>query len=322
MRRGGALVFVLLWACDSQPGAPTVGAMAARGRFGRVESRSRPLSCKACLDIERCDPTTGGCVPDCGDNAVYVPATGPAGFTMGRNFMSNPAPTQIDVGKGHRTNSDVPHRVVLTKPFCMDAYEVTVREWKSCIAAGECPEPERAHRFVTWPSQDDHPVNAVDWRAAKHYCEVQGKSLPTEAQWEWAATGNDRRLWPWGNEFPTCEHADFIRGPLDNPAPDQGCDGGGPSAVGSRPKGAKEWPNGKIHDLAGNVWEWCLDNYRPYTTTDKVDPCHVLHEGSPHVVRGGGWNRSHQGIKTAFRGASRVTYRVPGLGFRCVQNPQ
>ena len=107
---------------------------------------------------------------------------------------------------------------------------------------------------------------------------------------------------------------------LGHPAGDAGCHGGGPSRVGAHPRGVKRWPTGEIHDLAGNVWEWCLDNYRPYSGKDEVDPLHLSVAEDQHVVRGGGWNRSAHGIRAAFRGGARYDYWVPGLGLRCVRN--
>ena len=273
---------------------------------------------RTCFGIERCDADSGECTPACGAGEVYIPATGADGFVMGGGFTVGAKAERI--GKGHQADSDRPHRVVLSRPFCIDVTEVTVAEVARCVEEKGCEKPNPARRFVTYPEKRDHPVNAYHWRAAKYFCEQHGKSLPTEAQWEWAATGGQEHEYPWGNEAATCERADFTPGELHHPAGDAGCHGGGPSAVGSHPTGAKEWPAGKIHDLAGNVWEWCLDNYEPYRDRQEVDPLHQTQENNPHVVRGGGWNRSAAGIKSRFRGGARVDYMVPGLGFRCVRN--
>jgi formylglycine-generating enzyme required for sulfatase activity len=134
-----------------------------------------------------------------------------------------------------------------------------------------------------------------------------------------AATGGDGRTWPWGDDPPTCEHADFTPGRLISPGGDSGCHGGGTSPVGAHPRGNKTWPGGTLHDLAGNVWEWCEDTYARYQEGDATDPRVVRPSAAVHVVRGGGWNRPALGIQASFRGAAIHTYEVPGLGFRCVR---
>jgi formylglycine-generating enzyme required for sulfatase activity len=273
-----------------------------------------------CASIERCDEPTGQCIPACPAGEVYIPATGPNGFIMGKGYMADKSGREV--GKGHRADSDKPHKVVLTKPFCMDETEVTVAAYKACVDAGSCDPPKIFEVRANYPKKLDHPVNEVAWPKAKKYCEAQGKSLPTEAQWEWAATGGDGRRWPWGNEFPdSCEWADFTIGELVSPGGDSGCHGGGSSPVKAHPKGNKIWPNGALYDMAGNVWEWCLDTYAPYADGDAVDPLVNEPGHLVHVVRGGGWNRSVRGIQAAFRGAAIYTYEVGGLGFRCVRNP-
>ncbi len=277
---------------------------------------------KVCDGLSTCNAEKGSCESACPKGEVYVPPTGPDGFTMG------------SAEQGAR---DKPHNVVLTRPFCMDVTETTVSAYKECVEQKGCTLPRNELRWSTYPDKPDYPVNKVDWEQAKWFCEQHGKSLPTEAQWEWAATGGDGRKWPWGNEAPTCDHADFIQGEYPhnpncegaakgyrrcNGAPDAGCGGGGPSAVGSHAKGAKVWPGGAIHDLSGNLWEWVLDNLEPYKAGSKeVDPVHLSRIEAVHGVRGGGWNRSHRGILASFRGGAVWDYQVSGLGFRCVRNP-
>lgn len=290
----------------SAAGASTTSAPFPAAASAAASAGAAP-ACPACLSIERCDPTTGRCVPGCPAGEVFLPATPAEGFTMGQDLS----------GK----KDDLPHAVVLTRPFCMDATEVTARAYGECVAAERCEKPRWWGLWTTYDKQPDHPVNKVHWSQAKAYCEFRGQSLPTEAQWEWAATGGDGRKWPWGNEEPNCERADFTEGVLPSPGGDAGCHGGGPSAVGTHPTGAKHWPNGDLQDLAGNVWEWCLDNYLPYPKTSETDPLHLVSAESVHVVRGGGWNRSWRGILAAYRGGARRDYQVPGLGFRCVRNP-
>jgi formylglycine-generating enzyme required for sulfatase activity len=274
---------------------------------------------QTCLDIERCDVGRGECVPDCPPGEVYVPRTGPEGFTMGRGkeLFGFGSRASGNPGKGV---ADTPHKVVLTRPFCIDAIEVTIGAYAKCAAELGCKPPNMWSRWSVYPHKTEIPVQLVHWRQAKYYCEAGGKSLPTEAQWEWAASGGSDHVYPWGDAPPTCAEADFTPGELTAPVCDCGCGGGGASPVGTHPKGDKVWPAGRIHDLAGNVWEWCLDNYVPYGADPETDPLHVTREDATHVVRGGGWNRSAAALTTSFRGAAVVDYQRPALGFRCVRN--
>jgi formylglycine-generating enzyme required for sulfatase activity len=306
-------------AATAAPAPPPVAETAAAPSTAAVAAPA-PRGCASpCASIERCDEATGACAPNCPAGEVYIPATGPAGFTMGKGLMSGAEGG--NQGKGHYADTDKPHRVVLTKPFCMDATEVTVAAYRECVDAGRCDPPKFYEIRANYPRKPDHPVNEVGWDKARKYCEAQGKRLPTEAQWEWAATGADGRKWPWGDEQPTCELADFTIGNLVSPGGNSGCHGGGTSPVKAHPKGNKVWPAGELYDMAGNVWEWCEDTYAPYAEGDAVDPLVSDPKKIVHVVRGGGWNRSVRGIQTAFRGAAIHTYEVPALGFRCVRNP-
>ncbi len=264
--------------------APVAGATAAGGDTG--------------VPGLVCDPAT----------EVAIPPTPADGFSMGR---------------GDRGESDRPHRVVLTRGFCLDKTEVTVRAYKACVDAGKCALPHLADQFATYPRFPDHPVNMVNWGKARAYCAWAGKRLPTEAEWEWAATGPDGTKYPWGNEpEPECGVglADFT--PLGatkvHPGGDVGCFGGGPSAVGTHPRGAKHWPGGDLFDLAGNVWEWVEDSYEPYPSEPQRDPL-VRRETANHALRGGGWNRPKRALQGWFRGSAVYTYQVPGLGFRCAR---
>lgn len=276
---------------------------------------------KACWDIERCDADKGSCEPACPEHEVYVPETGPKGFVMGTGKASFGFGSRASKNAGSG-RADTPHKVILTRPFCMDENEVTARAYEACVNDKGCKLPKISDPWLTYQRKPDMPENMIDWHRSKYYCEQFGKSLPTEAQWEWAATGGDGRKWPWGDEEPTCEHADFTMGSLVSPGGDSGCHGGGPSNVGTHPKGDRVWPTGHIHDLAGNVWEWCLDSYIPYPDKEETDPLPDQPMTPNRVLRGGGWNRSNRGIMSSFRGAAISTYTVPGLGFRCVRNPK
>jgi formylglycine-generating enzyme required for sulfatase activity len=301
----------------SQPAAaaasPSAAAAAAARSAAAVYARCSP----ACSSIERC--AADKCAPNCPPGEVYVPATGARGFIMGRGEPGEP---------------DQSHRVLLTRPFCMDETEVTVAAYRQCVEAGACELPQLRDANANYRPEferDRHPVNMVDWTKATKYCQLRGKSLPTEAQWEWAAGHGDFRVYPWGNEEPNCEnnYADMTPGgsPKTDPAGDVGCHGGGTSEVKAHPKGKTRWPAGDIYDLGGNVWEWTADCYLPYPASPQTDPSpqeHPALDGDCYVraLRGGGWNRSFAALQVAFRAGSRRTYTVPGLGFRCVRNPR
>jgi formylglycine-generating enzyme required for sulfatase activity len=246
---------------------------------------------------------TSAAASACPEGEVAIPATAADGFTM---------------MKGEKGA----HRVILTHAYCIDATEVTVAAYKRCVDARVCKEPWQHDPYSMYPAHPDHPVNLVSWSKAREYCAWSGKRLPTEAEWEWAATGPDERKYAWGNTpEPTCEHADFTLygAPKTQAGGDVGCHGGGPSPVGTHTRGDRLWNSVAIHDLAGNVWEWVEDSLSTFGSAPMTDPV-VRNNVSPmHPLRGGAWNRSYGGMAITFRASAVYNYQVPGVGFRCVR---
>jgi formylglycine-generating enzyme len=172
---------------------------------------------------------------------------------------------------------DRPGRTVTLAGFFIDRLEVTVADYKKCVAAGKCPNTEDVKqpdygefappRCNLPLGRDNHPMNCVHWGAADRYCKWLGKRLPTEAEWERAARGTDQRLYPWGNAKPTCKLAIF-----DSLGTGFGCNEAGvigTSPVGSKPSGAS--PYGAL-DMIGNVAEWTNDVYvREYYQTGPAE---------------------------------------------------
>jgi formylglycine-generating enzyme required for sulfatase activity len=155
---------------------------------------------------------------------------------------------------------------------------------------------------------DQQPLVGVDWNEARSYCQWAGMDLPTEAQWEAAARGTDQRRYPWGDEPPTRELADF----------DQDFTSGQPEPVGSHPSGSG--PFGTL-DQAGSVWEWCLDEWDPEAYRDrdgKADPLiPAKGESGVRVLRGGSWSGPAGYLAAAFRGRVGSSSRSRSVGFRC-----
>jgi formylglycine-generating enzyme required for sulfatase activity len=187
----------------------------------------------------------------------------------------------------------VHHDVVTVHPFCLDQTEVTVDAYTACVQAGKCTADLTSGDGCNYgvSGRGNHPMNCVDWTQSAAYCHAQGKRLPSEDEWEWAARGgSEGRAYPWGASEPDA----------------QLCWSGvakreGTCAVGSYPAG--DAPGG-IHDLAGNVCEW--------TSTS--------HEGNTRVDRGGGWsNNDASGVSTAFRDWFAGSSRFSFLGLRCAR---
>lgn len=202
------------------------------------------------------------------------------------------------------------HRIELDA-FYIDKYEVAVSRYARFFEAQHSDRPF-LWKQATLGAQGQKPVIGVDWYDAKEYCEWAGRRLPTEAEWEKAARGQDQRIYPWGNESPTKAHVNAGQRKWT------GYDTLG--AVGSHPWGSS--PYG-VHDLAGNVWEWIADRYDQnyYAAGPEQNP-----KGpaiSPlRVLRGGAWNNDAATIRSANRAAYAPSARRNDVGFRCAVNAQ
>jgi formylglycine-generating enzyme required for sulfatase activity/energy-coupling factor transporter ATP-binding protein EcfA2 len=159
-------------------------------------------------------------------------------------------------------------------------------------------------------ARPNYPVVGISWYEAVAFCRWLTQRLqddyiyrlPTEAEWEYAARRDTRRTYPWGNEEPDGERANFNS--IYN----------GTTAVGCFPLGAT--PDG-IHDLAGNVWEWTGSIYRPYSY-DATDGRENANDpaGSSFVRRGGGWAYRSITLRASIRLDASPDRRFSYLGFR------
>lgn len=239
-------------------------------------------------------------------------------------------------------NAKPSHNVTLA-PYCMDRHEVTVDDYKRCSDTGKCrrppttvdwpgikPEQEKLYSPLCTggdPSRGKHPINCVSWTLAARYCEVSGKRLPTEAEWEFATRGPDGRRFPWGDEKPTAGDlnacgAECAKWSVDNGATAKTLyeddDGWATTApVGSFPAGASRFGP---EDVVGNVWEWVADWYGPYAAVDAAAP-RGPPTGDKRVVRGGAFNGSVESwLRPAFRFAAPPAQRSHAIGFRCARS--
>ncbi len=154
----------------------------------------------------------------------------------------------------------------------------------------------------------DEPVSCISWFEADAYARWAGKRLPTEAEWEYAASfepssGRSRRF-PWGDELATPDFSSF------------GLQAWMPAVVGSKPKGASGFG---LNDMAGAVWEWTSSPFLPYTgfrafPYDGYSKDHML--GEHRVCRGGSWATAALILRCSFRNWYVPTYRQGMLGVR------
>ena len=217
---------------------------------------------------------------------------------------------------------EAPAHVVTLSSFRLDRYPVTNEQFASFVA--DRPEwgPDQlassmhngrylAHWLNgTCPAAlNDHPVVFVTWHAAQAYCRWAGGRLPTEAEWEYAARAGDDREFPWGDDLPTPVRANYGSSGL-----------GTTTAVGSYPPN----PLG-LFDMAGNVWEWVLDEWqsdRPEPGTNPIASGEVTDAMLRDVlgrraIRGGSFAGAVVNLRTRWRDSHVVTNAAEFVGFRC-----
>ncbi|MEI7688541.1 MAG: formylglycine-generating enzyme family protein, partial [Planctomycetota bacterium] len=271
-----------------------------------------------------------------GMKLLYIPA--------GKFSMGSP---ESEPG---REPQEIPHEVELTKGFYLGEQEVTVGQFKQFVldakhqtdgekdgkgayGIDEAGKIEAMHSKYTWKSPgfeqaDDHPVVDVSWNDAKALClwlsrkEKKTYRLPTEAEWEYAcragtktayANGdNPEGLAAIGNGADATARGKYPGWAIGIKAKD--------GHIFTAPVGQFKKNGFGLHDMHGNVWEWCEDWYDPkgYAAEKQVDPTGPA-DGTAKVQRGGGWSSDSKRCRSAARvGRDPSAYRGCYLGFRIV----
>ena len=240
----------------------------------------------------------------------------PAGwFLMGTNriyYVPYGLGTQFD-------NTELPQRQVWLDEFAIDRDEVSIAEYLGFLQERHRRLPEQLSRLI-WHIITVHfmpdqviaswPVLYVTWSEAGEFCSAQGKRLPTEAEWEKAARGNDGNLFPWGRNPPAPGLAVFGQYHVHEiPLV---------AAVNSGEEGQS--PSGVRH-MAGNVAEWVQDwfGFDYYSIMPERNP-KGPNSGRYKSVRGGSWKSHPNLLRTASRNGALPDQRSATIGFRCAQS--
>ena len=199
-----------------------------------------------------------------------------------------------------------PQHWVDLSEFQIGKYEITNHQFAQCTKAGICSgAPDLGGE------KDLHPVVNVTWYDAAAYCEWAGGRLPTEAEWEKAASWDvemqTKFIYPWGNNAPTLDLLNY------------NSNTGGTTQVGTYPEGEN-----KLFDMAGNAWEWVNDWYQSdyYSTLGDI----TLNPQGPssgdyRVIQGGAWNNNNYYVRSTYRYWNLPTKSSSYVSFRCARTP-
>jgi formylglycine-generating enzyme required for sulfatase activity len=228
----------------------------------------------------------------------------PAGIFM----MGCSASTQYGCG----SDENPTHQVTLTQAFYMGRYEVTQAQWTAKMGSN----PSSFVPANGYSSDTTKPVEQVSWNmiasGSSSFMSLTGLRLPTEAEWEYAYRAGTTTAFHSYAAQPTGFNDDTL---LENIAWFYPASGNQTHAVGGK------LANGLgLHDMAGNVWEWCQDWDGPYSSASVTNPTGPT-IGTFRLLRGGGWGNN----STDCRASQRSVFTPVGvfdlIGFRVVRNP-
>ncbi|MGD8983742.1 MAG: formylglycine-generating enzyme family protein [Desulfobacteraceae bacterium] len=218
-----------------------------------------------------------------------------------------------------RNKDEVQHQVSITKPFYMQATEVTLKQWRALMG-------KRFFGLFKRRGKGNKPIVKVSWFDCVDFIKKLNAlnegiyRLPTEAEWEYASRAGSQEAYSWGNDID-CEKAMYSNNTVKSEecvdyVKSRGLATDSPAPVKSYPPNA--WG---LYDMHGNVWEWVQDWYGGYPPTAVVDPQGV-ETGTERVRRGGSWFKYGRACRSANRNFAHPATKHNTLGFRVVKEVQ
>jgi formylglycine-generating enzyme required for sulfatase activity len=237
--------------------------------------------------------------------------------SLGMEFVLIPAGSFImgsPPEESDRHETEVQHQVKISRPFYMQATEVTLKQWWSLM---------KRKFFGRRKGEDNTPVTRVSWHDCINFIQRLNDlnegtyRLPTEAEWEYACRAGTKTAYSWGDSID-CSKAMYNNSVLES--------GDCLDYVRSRglavncPAPVKSYePNAwGLYDMHGNVWEWCGDWYGDYMRVDTVDPSGP-DSGTEKIRRGGSWFKHGHSCRSANRAHGHPPTRYKTTGFRVVR---
>jgi formylglycine-generating enzyme required for sulfatase activity len=248
---------------------------------------------------------------------------------------------------GTEDNDDAnsrPVRMARIQPFLIDKYEVTVARWRDAMARGFAPDPDwfvvndgpltddlRDSTACTYTSiegaRETHPMNCLIYDLARAFCQFEGGDLPTEAQWEYAASvaeGQYESSYPWGSEPPDCSRAVLMRWPRGDWGECASLGAGAQPVDVADHEGGDRTRRGGIVGMEGGVSEYARDvmaslGSNCWMANGLDDPSCQPDTSSKvsHALRGSSWAEGAKKLDT--RGEMVANAVGSFAGFRCVR---
>jgi formylglycine-generating enzyme required for sulfatase activity len=195
------------------------------------------------------------------------------------------------------------HTVTLTNAFYIGRYEVTQAQWQARMGNN----PSYFREGNGFPNSANRPVEQVSWNTIQGFLSATGLRLPTEAEWEYACRAGTTTPFHSGPGFPSGTTDDTLVGQIAWFNCNDGCN---TKFVGGKAANALG-----LHDILGNVWEWCGDCYSDYTSAPQTNPTSPG-SGSSRVLRGGSWSINANYACSSIRNAGAPGYKSGTVGFR------